>query len=304
MDGAGDVRDVHAFNSRARDAWCRPEVAESRPPLDARGVPTRASRVFPSPGRTRSAVGGSAERVETSTRETRRRHHRGVHASGERENRGGAHGPRAYAPRRRRRRRSDRRRVRGRGRAPGVGRVGEGAPHPRRSVEGDTTRSRADRESRIADRGSRIADRASRHAFARHLARVMRATRRRRAPAFGTRDRPAPASGRGTSLARKTMWPARDGRWLSYTFRETEDDVRLSARSLRSTPSGGHHGGGVPTRPVPSPGRAWRRVGDAAGGPREGHFGGTGGSGGGECRITIARRALTALQTRAIDLEG
>ena len=26
-----------------------------------------------------------------------------------------------------------------------------------------------------------------------------------------------------------------------------------------------------------------------AGGPREGHFGGAGGSGGGECRITIAR---------------
>ena len=37
-------------------------------------------------------------------------------------------------------------------------------------------------------------------------------------------------------MARKTMWPARDGRWLSYTFRETEDDVRLSARSRRSTP--------------------------------------------------------------------
>lgn len=151
----------------------------------------------------------------------------------------------------------------------------------------EASREARHERARIANRGSptpvRPMSRASEASDA--------AATRRRSPAFRMRDRggATAASGRGTSLARATMCPARDGRWLSYTFRATEDVERSSARSLRRAPGGGHRGGGVPTRPGPGPGRAWHRVGDAAGGPREGHFGGTGGSGGGECRITIAR---------------
>ena len=105
---------------------------------------------------------------------------------------------------------------------PGSAESGRAHPTYDGSVEGGATRARANRESRIADR---------RRPFARRVARVMRATRRR-VPAFGMRDRggATAASGRGMSLARETMWPARDGCCITCTFRETEDDVRLSAR--------------------------------------------------------------------------
>ena len=71
------------------------------------------------------------------------------------------------------------------------------------SVEGGATRARADRESGIAS-PVRPMSRASEASDA--------AATRRRSPAFGMRDRggATAASGRGTSLARATMCPARD----------------------------------------------------------------------------------------------
>ena len=130
------------------------------------------------------------------------------------ESRGGARAPRASAPRRRRRRRSDRRRVRGRGRAPGLGRVGEGAPHPRRKRRG-----RRDTSAR----GSRIADR--RRPFALCLARVRRATRRRRV------DAPR-RSGCGIGAGRRRR---RVGarRWRERRCGPRETDVGYRTRSGR-----------------------------------------------------------------------
>ena len=108
-------------------------------------------------------------------------------------------------------------------------------------------------------------------------------TWRRRAPAFGVRDRdgvPA-ASGWGMSLVRETMWHARDGPCTLCTFRAIKDDARWFARSLQSGLRGGPRGGGVSMSLSPGLGCLRHRVGVAAGGPREGPFGEIGGNGGG-----------------------
>ena len=123
-------------------------------PPSARGVPTAASRNFTSPGRTRSAAGGSAGWVERSDQAHRRRKQRGVYGSSDaRESWGSARAAHVCAPT------TPTTRL---GSAPGPG----SGPSPRaRPSRGGRTppTTEASREvrherARIANRGSRIAD--------------------------------------------------------------------------------------------------------------------------------------------------
>ena len=225
------------------------------PPSAPEGCPPRRCGIFHRRGRPARGSGGRRDgsrcllgRLDSDANEVCARAETRV-------SRGGAHAPRTSAPRRRRRQRP--------GSGPSPRGVGEGAPHPRR-----TRRGIRDMRLARADRGSRIADRGSRRPFARGLARVQRATRRRRAPAFRIRDldgEPA-ASDRGTSVVSETTSRARERWTLSIVHVPGDGGGRAIVCACTSEwPRRRTRGGGVPR--VPARGRG---VGGIGSGTRPG----------------------------------